>query len=326
MAKLETSYLGLKLKNPLIVSSSGLTSSIEKLKRLEESGAGAVVLKSVFEEQVIHESSVLENYSDSSEASDHLSAYLKENYLNEYIALIKQAKSSLSIPVIGSINCVHGGQWIDYAKHIETAGADALELNIFLLITDYHRKSATIERNYLKIVKEVIGSVKIPVTVKIGSRFTNLLGMIEGIEHAGAEGIVMFNRYYEPDINIDSMSVVGANIFSDSSELRNSIRWIAMTSAQFPKLDIAASTGIHTGTDAVKVLLAGASAYEVCSTIYEHGLEVIDEINDFVSEWMQHKGFEFIEEFKGKVNYNTVQNPHSFERAQFMKYAVSHEE
>ena len=325
MNNLECTYLGLNFRNPLIVSSSGLTSSLEKLKRLDEAGAGAVVLKSVFEEQIINETSSLENYSDYTEASDYLSVYLKEEYINKYISLIAEAKKALPIPVIGSINCISVGEWIDYARRIEKAGADAIELNIFLLPADREQHSDQIEQHYLKIVKQVADTVAIPVSVKVGSRFTNLLGMVKGIEHRGAKGVVMFNRFYEPDINIEAIVVTEADIFSTPSELRNAIRWIGMASAEFKNLDFAASMGVHSGESAVKALLAGAAVYEVCTAIYEHGMGAIREINDFVAGWMERKGFSSVAEFKGKLNYANVKNPIAFERSQFMKYYSSHE-
>lgn len=326
MVDTKCKYLGLELKNPVVVSSSGLTSSVDKIKCLADAGAGAVVLKSVFEEQIINETVNLEKSSDYYvEMVDLLSFYLKEEYLRKYIDLIKEAKRTVSIPVIGSINCVKGGQWVDFAKRIEEAGADALELNIFVLPTNSEENVSQIEMQYLQIVQQVVSEVKIPVAVKVGYRFTNILGIVKGIEHNGAKGVVMFNRFYEPDIDIDSMSVVEADIFSTSSELRNSIRWVAMASSEFPKLDIASSTGVHTGADAVKMLLAGASVVEVCSVIYEHGMGVINEINDFIKDWMANKGFSSVSEFKGRLNYSNVSNPLAFERAQFMKYFASHE-
>lgn len=325
MAILETNYMGLALRNPLIVASSGLTSSVRKLAELELAGAGAVVLKSVFEEQIRHETSHLDSYADQPEGADYLKFYLTEDYLAKYIALIKEAKRTLSIPVIASICCIKQGEWVEFARRIEAAGADALELNIFLLPTDMEESSEAIEGRYLSIVESVTSAVSLPVAVKIGSRFTNLLGMLNGILARGAKAVVMFNRFYEPDIDINGMNVSESDIFSTSSELRNSIRWIALSSSRLPQLDIVASTGVHTGRDAVKVLLAGAKAYEVCSEIYDNGMSVIEQINSFVSSWMGQNGFERVEEFVGKVNYSSVHDPLAFERAQFMKYYSSRE-
>lgn len=325
MSILQTNYLGLSLRNPLIVSSSGLTSTLEKITRLEASGAGAVVLKSVFEEQILNETTHLENYTAYAEAADYLQFYLKEDYLGQYLNLIREAKKSLSIPVIASISCVAEGGWVDFARRIEEAGADALEINVFLLPTRRDETAAVIEQRYLSIVSTVTSAVKLPVAVKITSRFTNLLNVVEGIAHRNARGVVMFNRFYEPDINIQSLEVTEADIFSSPSELRNSIRWIAMTSAAFPQLDIAASTGIHTGEDAAKVLLAGARAFEVCSAVYRGGLGTIGKITASLEAWMQQQGFESIDEVVGKLNYSRVSSPIAYERAQFMKYFASHE-
>lgn len=326
MAHLNVTYLGLKLRNPLIVSSSGLTASLMKLQRLEESGAGAVVLKSVFEEQILNEVTHLEEYTGYTEAADYLQAYLEDNYLSKHLALIKSAKESLSIPVIASLCCVSNGDWVDYARKIEEAGADALELNIFLMPVTCEEESAAIEQSYLDIVHEVVSAVRLPVSVKLGSRFTNLLNIVKGIEHRDAKGVVMFNRFYEPDININALQLVEADIFSSPVELRNSIRGIAMASSKCSRLDIAASTGVHSGEDAVKVLLAGAAAVEICSTVYKHGLGVIAEINTFIEKWMLKQKFATIQDFKGRLNYAHVSNPFAFERAQFMKYFQSHHE
>lgn len=320
MVSLETTYMGLRLRNPLIVASSGLTALPEKLQVLEQSGAGAVVLKSIFEEQINHETANLEVYSDYTEADDYLSRYLKEDYLGKHIELIKHAKRELTIPVVASICCIGAGEWINYAKRIEVAGADALELNIFILPTDINLSSAEIEKRYLDIVEKVASTVSIPVAVKLGSRFTNVLGMANAVIARGAQGVVMFNRFYEPDIDIDNKKVVVSDIYSHSSELRNSLRWIALASARIPHINIAASTGVHTGADAVKTLLAGASAYEVCSEIYQKGRPVIGAINSFVADWMERNGFDTVESMIGKVNYASVKDPMIFERTQFMKY------
>ncbi len=325
MSILQTNYLGLSLRNPLIVSSSGLTSTREKITRLEASGAGAVVLKSVFEEQILNETTHLENYTAYTEAADYLQYYLKEDYLGQYLNMIRDLKSTLSIPVIASICCVATGGWVDFARRIEEAGADALELNVFLLPTRRDETAAAIEQRYLSIVESVTSAVKLPVAVKVTSRFTNLLNVVEGIAHRNARGVVMFNRFHEPDINIRTLEVTEADIFSTSAELRNSLRWIAMTSAAFPQLDIAASTGVHTGEDAAKVLLAGARAFEVCSTIYRGGLEMIGKITSFLETWMHEQGFESMKEVVGKLNYSRVNHPIAYERAQFMKYFASHE-
>ena len=208
MKQLKTEYLGLSLRNPLIVSSSGLTASLEKLQRLEAAGAGAVVLKSVFEEQIVNETAHLEVYNAYPEAADYLHFYLKEDYLEQYIGLIAEAKKNLSIPVIGSICCVSEGGWIDFARRIEEAGADALELNVFFLPADPMVAGAEIERQYLSVVRDVAEKVSVPVAVKISTHFTSPLSMIQGIRQCGAEGVVMFNRFYEPDINTCTESVL----------------------------------------------------------------------------------------------------------------------
>ena len=320
MKQLKTEYLGLSLHNPLVVSSSGLTASLEKLQRLEAAGAGAVVLKSVFEEQIVNETAHLEVYNAYPEAADYLHFYLKEDYLEQYIGLIAEAKKNLSIPVIGSICCVSEGGWIDFARRIEEAGADALELNVFFLPADPMVAGAEIERQYLSVVRDVAEKVSVPVAVKISTHFTSPLNMIQGIRQCGAEGVVMFNRFYEPDIDIERLTVGSASVFSLPTDLRTTLRWTGILAGKDKMLEISSSSGVHSGDAVVKLLLAGASTVQVCSAVYEQGIGAVRSMNHFVNSWMDRKGFGTIEEFKGKLSYADAAHAERYERAQFMKY------
>lgn len=325
MQNLEVSYLGLRLKNPVIVSSSGLTSSLSRIVELERMGAGAIVIKSLFEEQIDSEAAALNYYSDYPEASDYLAEYTRHHSLAQHMELISEAKKHCSIPIIASINCVTSGEWTTFAKKIQDAGADALELNIFLLPLEKESNTLDIEKRYLDIVSKVCASITIPVSVKIGPNFTNIPAMVRELYYRGAKGVVMFNRFFEPDIDIEKMRMVSADVFSRPSEFRSILRWLAISSAAVECVDYAATTGIHDGESAVKALLAGASVVEICSTLYQNGNSAITVIQSYMKAWMHRHGYTHVEDFIGKMNYANITNPVAYERAQFMRYFSSHE-
>jgi len=325
MENLSTKYLGLTLKSPLIVSSSRLTSTPGQLKEAEDSGAGAVVLKSLFEEQInyyVHSVSSAPGYP---EADDYLANYIQSNSVDNYLDLIRKAKKNLNIPVIPSINCFSARGWTGFAKNIAEAGADAIEINVFFMPVDRKKSSAESEKLYFDLIESLKKSVKIPVALKIGFRFSNILYMIDQFYNRGVEGVVMFNRFYEPDIDINKMDVIPASVLSQENERRYVLRWIGMASAQDIKIDISASTGVHTGQDAIKYLLAGADTVQVCSVLYSKGLEYLKTMNRQISDWMSVKGFKSIDDFRGKLNYVNYKKPAVFERTQFMKYFSSYE-
>lgn len=324
MENLSVKYLGLELKSPIIASSSGLTSKLSTIKEIERCGAGAVVLKSLFEEQIMGEITHHDQYSDYPESAEYLNTYIKDNSINNYLDLIRSAKAECSIPIIASICCVHGGEWESFAKDIERAGADAIELNIFYMPTSSEEKSQDLEKSYLATAAEVVESINIPVAVKISGHFTNPINISRELFFRKVKGVVMFNRLYEPDIDIENVSITVSNIFSSSDELRNSLRWIAMSSAIQSDIDYSASTGVHSGKDAIKILLAGASTVQVCSLLYKNGIEEIAKLNLYISEWMQRKGYKSIAEFRGKLNYKNLDKNIAYERSQFMKYYSSH--
>ena len=322
---LSTKYLGLTLKSPLIVSSSRLTSTLGQLKEAEDSGAGAVVLKSLFEEQINYYVHSASSSSDYPEADDYLSNYIHANSVDNYLDLIRKAKGNLGIPVIPSINCYTSRGWTGFAKNIEEAGADAIEINVFFMPVDRKKSSAESEKLYFELIESLKKSVKIPVALKIGYRFSNILYMIDQFYNRGIEGIVMFNRFYEPDVDINRMEIIPASIFSQENERRYVLRWIGMASAQDIRIDISASTGVHSGQDAIKYLLAGAHTVQVCSVLYNKGLDYLKTMNRQISEWMNAKEFKGIGDFRGKLNYANYEKPGVFERTQFMKYFSSFE-
>lgn len=323
MEKLTTNYLGLKLKSPVILSSSRLTSTVEGLLEAEENGAGAVVLKSLFEEQIMYHVNSLPSSTGYPEADDYITYYTKSHSVDEYLALVKNAKKKLSIPVIPSINCFSSEGWIDFARIISESGADALEINMFFMPVNRKISSADSEKIYFELIEKLKNKVKIPLVLKIGSRFSNILYMVDQFYMRGVEGVVMFNRFYEPDIDVKKLEIVPANIFSKSEERRDVLRWIAMTSAQDIKINISASTGVHSGDDVVRYLLAGADTVQVCSVLYQKGVEYVKQLNQELSDWMTKNNFKSIDEFRGKLNWVNYEKPTVFERTQFMKYFSS---
>lgn len=323
MANLTSKYMGLELRNPLIISSSGLTNSAEKIKQLEVHGAGAVVLKSLFEEQIKHESGSMSGTSDYFDAGDYVMNYVRSHSLENYLNLIADAKKAVDIPVIASINCTSTGEWVDFAKEMENANADGIELNIYILPTQRSEESAEHEQHYYKIVEAVKQQTDLPVAVKIGSHFTNLLRVADQLHAAGADAIVLFNRFYEPDIDIYGLKMTAAEVFSSPADIRHALRWIGILSAELPAIDLSASTGIHDGKAVIKQLLAGAETTQICSTLYKNGIDTISKILEELNQWMDNKSYKDISDFRGKLNYGDLNQPAFYERSQFMKYFSS---
>jgi len=323
MEKLTTNYLGLKLNSPVILSSSRLTSTVEGLLEAEENGAGAVVLKSLFEEQIMYHVNSMPSSTGYPEADDYITYYTKSHSVDEYLNLVKNAKKKLTVPVIPSINCFSSEGWIDFGRIISESGADALEVNVFFMPTDRKVSSADSEKVYFELIEKLKNKVKIPIVLKIGSRFSNILYMVDQFYMRGVEGVVMFNRFYEPDIDTKKLEIVPASIFSKTDERRNVLRWIAMTSAQDIKINISASTGVHSGDDVVRFLLAGADTVQVCSVLYQKGIGYLKNLNQELSDWKAKNSFKSIDEFRGKLNWVNYEKPTVFERTQFMKYFSS---
>jgi dihydroorotate dehydrogenase (fumarate) len=323
MANLETTYLGLKLRNPIVVSSSGLTGSVEKIKKLEQAGAGAVVLKSLFEEQINYE---INNEIESGlgfdypEAIDYVREYIRENSVASYLQIVKDAKSAVDIPVIASINCFSSDEWVNFAKEIQDAGADAIELNVFRVNINKNCDAEDYEDIYYEIARDVSKVVSIPVAIKLGPYFSNLVHVVDRLSVSGAKGVVLFNRFYEPDLDIHNLKLTSAEVFSSPADLRQSLRWVAIISSKINNVDVAASTGIHDGAAIVKQLLVGARVAQICSTVYKNGPSVITGMVGFLENYMKELNFETIDELRGRMGYKNVKNPVIYERAQFMKY------
>jgi dihydroorotate dehydrogenase (fumarate) len=324
MSSISTTYLGLQLGSPVIAGSSNFTSRVESIREAEAAGAGAVVLKSLFEEQIVSMAGSLSSKESYPEADDYLLYYTRTNSVETYLDLITKARNSVKIPVIASINCFSSKGWTDFAVEIEKAGAHALEVNIFFMPTDMHQTCTEAEAVYFRIIDDLKKKLKIPVSVKIGMRFSNLLNFAWQVYNHGASGMVLFNRFYEPDFDINNLTVVPASVLSNPVERRYVLRWVGMVSALNTKLDISASTGVYTGDDAIKYLLAGAATVQVCSALYKRGFKVITEINEALRKWMRDKEFNALSEFRGLLNYRNIENPSLFERSQFMKHYSSY--
>ena len=267
MIDIKTQYAGLTLRNPIIVGSSGLTNKAERNRDFEKAGAGAIVLKSLFEEQIEMQSEALMQDSDYPEAADYIRGYVKANQVNDYLELIKKSKELCTIPIIASINCYKADAWIDFARQIELAGADALELNVFFMETELTEDFESIRDTYVSIIRKVKETVSIPVIMKIGKNYSNIPSLVNLLKVNGADGVVLFNRFYQPDIDINNMQIVSGNVFSNHSDLSDTIRWTAIVSGKIPGISIASSTGVHDWEDVVKCLLAGASAVQMCSEL-----------------------------------------------------------
>ncbi len=319
---LSVNYMGLHLKSPIIVGSSGLTNSVEKIRDLEQQGAGAIVLKSLFEEQMLIEQEASNELNDYNypEAMDYMKAYATEYSYSQFIKLIRSAKVAVDIPVIASINCVSAGKWIELAQSIESAGADALELNISLLPSDIYKSSAQNEKTYFDIVESVRKNVKIPIALKMSHYSAGLAHLIAQLSFTKmVDSFVLFNRYYSPDINIDDMSITSAGVLSRPENISDSLRWIALLSGKL-KTPLVASTGVHEGEDVVKQILAGAQAVQVVSTLYKNGITHMRKMNDFLGAWMKENQYESLSDFRGQISYEKFHHAEAFERIQFMKY------
>ncbi len=323
MADLSTTYLGLQLKNPVIAASSGLTESLKSIKELESNGAGAVVLKSIFEEDITHEYEALtreaKHLNYNAEHLDYLDYQIREKNTTYYTQLIKECKQEIGIPVIASINCFSSYEWEYFAQNCEKAGADALELNVFILPFDPGAKSENIEKIYFDIAETITRRISIPVSLKISLYFSNLAGTIQNLSKTGIKGLVLFNRFFSPDIDIENLNLTSSFVFSKAEEIALPLRWISMMSKRV-NCDLSASTGIHDGEGVIKQILAGATTVQLASVLYNEGTTVIRKILKILEEWMDKKGFDKLDDFRGLMSQATSTNPSIYERVQFMKY------
>jgi dihydroorotate dehydrogenase (fumarate) len=324
MVDLTTTYLGMKLKNPLVASPSPLSEKVENLKKLEQAGVAAVIMYSLFEEQIIHESLELdhflnrgtETYAESLTYFPNIGKYTLAP--DKYIEAVKKAKQAISIPLLGSLNGVSTGGWIEYARKIQDAGADGLELNLYYLPTDVTLTSNQLEDNYLKLVSDIRASVKIPLAVKLAPYFTALPNFARRLVDAGANGLVLFNRFYQPDFDLENLEVVPNLVLSNSNELRLPLRWIAILYGKV-KADLALTSGVHTHEDAIKAIMAGANVAMSTSAILDRGVSIIQQILSGMEAWMVEHEYESIQQMVGSMSQGAIAEPAAFERANYMK-------
>jgi dihydroorotate dehydrogenase (fumarate) len=326
---LSTSYLGLKLKNPIVPSASPLSHSLDSMRRLEDAGASAIVMYSLFEEQIAHETAELNHYlSYGTESFAEALTYFPESDdynlgPEEYVGLIHKAKQSLGIPVIGSLNGVSTGGWIKYAKKIEEAGADALELNIYYIPTDPKLTGDDVENRYFEVLNAVKSTIRIPVAMKLNPFFSSLANIAHRLDAAGADGLVLFNRFYQPDIDLEALEVKPNVILSTPQALRLPLRWIAILHGRV-KASLAATSGIHTAQDVLKMLMAGADVTMMASALLKHGPEQIKTILADMDQWMLEHEYHSVRQMKGSMSQKSIADPAAFERANYMKALQSY--
>lgn len=328
---LSTHYLGLKLKNPIVPSAGPFSRTLDSMKRLEDAGASAIVMYSLFEEQIAHETSELFHYlSYGTESFAEALTYFPDIHQynlgpEEYIELLHRAKHSLEIPVIASLNGISVGGWISYAKKLEEAGADAIELNIYYIPTDPVLSGSDVEDRYLEVVHAVKRTVAIPIAVKLSPFFSALSNMARRLENAGADGLVLFNRFYQPDIDIDGLEVRPNIILSTPQAMRLPLRWIAILHGRV-RANLAATGGIHTHEDVLKLLMAGADVTMMCSALLQHGPNHITEVLHSIESWMIEHEYLSVQQMKGSMSQRSVADPSAFERANYMKALNTYKE
>lgn len=323
MIDLSTTYLGLKLKNPIIVGACPKTGSVGEIKELADNGAAAIVLKSLYEEQINDDlaqmSSVSNHEGMAGEADDYLNFFVKQNSQDTYLQLIRDAKKAVSIPIIASLNCSSFDEWLVFTQRIEEAGADALEINVSIMPTDSSLTSNHIEAIYFNVVSEIRKYVKIPIALKLTSTFTGLAHIIKKLSQTNINGLVLFNRFYTPDIDLVTEEVVAASIYTTPQDIYNSLRWIGVM-ANETECDLAASGGVHDGYGAMKCILAGAKAVQVVSTLYNNGPQQIGLMLKEIEGWMNTHHYKKLESLIGKLSHDRVNDPVFYERMQFIKH------
>ena len=321
---LSTSYMGLELKNPIVPSASPLSKEIDNIKKLEDAGASAIVMYSLFEEQIAFESEQMDYFLDfgTDSFAESLSYFPQNDDYNkgpeEYLDHIRKAKAATNIPIIGSLNGVSTGGWIDYAKKIQDAGADALELNVYFMAADQNQEARQIENQYLLILKAIKSNVDIPVAIKLSPYFSSMSRIATELDKNGADALVMFNRFYQPDLDLEELEVKPGVILSTSDDLRLPLRWIAILDGKI-KASMAGTTGVHTGIDALKLVMAGANVAQMCAALLKNGPEYVQTVIKEMEQWMEDHEYDSIKKMRGSMSQRAVADPAAFERANYMK-------
>jgi dihydroorotate dehydrogenase (fumarate) len=328
MTDLTTTYLGLELKNPIVASASPLTKKIESAKKLDEAGVGAIVMYSLFEEQIIHESLELDHFlTRGSNSSAEAMSYIPDTGMyamgpGKYLDHLTAVKKAVSVPVIGSLNGVSKGGWTQYARYMQDAGADALEVNLYYLASDPELTSAELEEAYVELVAAIKQTIKIPLAVKLSPFLTSIPNMAKRLSEAGADGLVLFNRFYQPDFDLENLEVVHSLVLSNSDELRLPLRWVSILYGKV-NADLALTGGVHTAQDALKSMMAGAKVAMLASELLAHGPKRAAEILSVMEAWMQEHEYQSIKQMQGSMSQQAVREPAAFERANYMKVLSS---
>lgn len=321
--KTATKYLGLELKSPIIAGSCGLTNNLDNLAKLEQAGAGAVILKSVFEEQIIFDikrsKTVLAPTDQYGSSYEYIASHMADDALEKHFDLIRQAKNTISIPVIGSINCYQFENWLTYAQRFQEAGCDAIELNMALFPYESSTSSDDIERLFHNIINTLKKSISIPISIKVSPYFTDMAKFMEQLSWMGINGITIFNKSMNIDIDINKQEIINAPALSEPSDVYNTMRWVAVLSKKL-RCNISASTGVHTAEDVIKMLLAGANSVQVVSCLYKEGIDYMKNLNQGLQQWMGEQHYDSIDQFRGKLAMKANQDASMFLRTQFMKY------
>lgn len=318
-----TKYMGLNVKSPIVAGSCGLTNSVESLEKLQEAGAGAVVLKSIFEEQIVFDikknasqMAPVENYGDSYE---YIAAHVAADSMSRFFNLVREAKKKLSIPIVGSINCYSFENWLNYAKRFQDTGCDAMELNMAILPYDPSTSTEDVERFFSDVITALKKAITIPISIKLGQHFTDMAKFMQQLSWTGIKNITLFNKSMNIDINVDKVELKQASTMSEPSDIFNTLRWVAILSKRM-RCELSASTGVFTSDDVVKMLLAGAQTVQVVSALYRNGVGHMRTLNEGLQKWMAEKGFEKIEDFRGKLAVKPNDDASMFLRTEFMKH------
>lgn len=317
---LSTTFVGLQLRSPLIVGSSGLTRSLDKLKSYAQAGAGAVILKSLFEEQIESQVASLASQSDYVEGADYLAHYVRAEEVGQYLELIREFKRELSIPIIASVCCMRSSTWLDFAQQIQEAGADALEVNIMKIETELFFDPIASEQGYISLVQELRRRLSIPIIIKLSRYHTALPALVDKLRAAGANAVTLFNRSYQTDINLDTEELSAGEVFSHEGDFADTLRFTALVSGSIKGLDISASTGVYTWQELTKALLAGATTAQMATAIYKHGAGAIREALEGLRAWLSEHGYLSVDEVRGRLNSMHTSQSNSYERVQFMRY------
>lgn len=329
MTKLTTNYLGLKLNSPIVAGACNLTANVDSVKKMEKAGVGAIVFKSLFEEQIQlesfdHDEALTQDNERYAEMVD-LFPNIEHAGPAEHLSKFKEIKEAVSVPVIASLNCVNKETWLDYAQKLQDAGADALEVNFYYTPTEFDKIGEEVENEQVDILEAIIKEIKIPVSVKMSHYYSNPLNMIKRFEQAGAKGVVMFNKLFQSDINIDNEELTHPYFLSPEGEYKDTMRFVGLMHGNI-KTDLIANTSIYHGREAIKMLLAGANAIQVVSALYKFQVEHIRTLNNKIESWMSQKRYKSIEDFRGKLSRKNISDPFAFKRSQYVDIMINSKE